>query len=152
MSAVRARVGRLAAALTVGLIAVAASACGSSSGPKASPAAAPKLAVATPTTVRKLNPSYDAGETVTITATGFEPKELIATVNVPLTFVNKTKRVQHVLFEHLHAADGQLLSSGAIAPGQHWSYTPDSWGSATYHSIDQPELRGQIQIQPPAEP
>jgi hypothetical protein len=123
-------------------------ACGSSGGAKA----ATTQVSTTPTTVHKTNPYYDSGSTVTITATGFRPKELIALVKVPLTFVNDTPGVEQVQFEHSRGPDGQLIRSAPIAPGGKWTYTPQNWESATYHSIERPALRGQIQIQPPANP
>ena len=139
-------------ATLVGVVALAlgAGACGSSGGAKASSTTA--RVSSTPTTQHKTNPYYDSGSTVTITATGFQPKELIATVKVPLTFVNDTASVEQVQFEHSRGPDGLLIRSAPIAPGGKWSYTPQTWESATYHSIERPALRGQIQIQPPAEP
>ena len=140
-------------ATVIGCIALTAmvGACTSASGAKnATPTSVrPKPTL---TTVRKPNPYYDSGSTVTITATGFQPKELVAPVKVPLTFVNHTTTVEQVQFEHSRGANGQLLRSTPIAPGAKWSYTPQTWESATYHSIERPALRGQIQIQPPAEP
>jgi hypothetical protein len=139
---------RLTTAIGAVALVAACGACGGSADAKASPT------TKSPTTTAKraLNPNYDAGATITITASGFQPKELVATVKVPLTFVNHTTTVQHVQFEHSRDAQGRLRASGPIAPGKSWSYTPDTWESATYHSVDQPALRGQIQIQPPAEP
>jgi hypothetical protein len=147
---------KLRIATVVGALALVAacSACGGSADAQGAPKTKARVTTttATTTTMKKVNPAYDSGDTVTITATGFEPKVLIADVKVPLTFVNTTSSVQHVQFEHSRDANGTLIASGAIAPGKSWSYTPQSWESATYHSIDQPTLRGQIQIQPPAEP
>ena len=142
---------RLATVIGCIALAVMAGACTSASGARtATPTSVrPKP---TPTTARKPNPYYDSGSTVTITPTGFQPQTLIATVKVPLTFVNATKTVEQVQFEHSRGPNGQLLRSTPIAPGAKWSYTPQTWESATYHSIEQPALRGQIQIQPPAEP
>ena len=128
---------------------VAAGACGSKGGANASPTTKP---VTSTTAKRALNPNYDSGETITITPTGFQPKELVAQTGLKLTFVNHTAIAQHVQFEHSRDAKGNLIASGAIPPGKSWSYTPENWESATYHSVDQPSLRGQIQIQPPAEP
>jgi hypothetical protein len=124
-----------------------AGACSSTADAKSSPPT-----VGTTPTTRAPNPYYDGGNTVTITASGFQPRELVASVNVPLVFVNHTKTVQRVQFEHSRDVDGQLLRSGPIPPGGSWSYTWRTWESATYHSIDRPAQRGQIQIQPPAEP
>jgi hypothetical protein len=134
------------------LLVVATSACGASAGARPTVAAHPTPTSSTPTTVHKLNPYYDAGNTILITATGFEPRVLIATAKVPVRFVNRTSTAQRVQFEHDHFADGQLVHSGSIAPGASWTYTFPSWESATYHSTIKPALRGQIQIQPPAEP
>jgi hypothetical protein len=143
----------LAALIGCAALAVATAACGSASGAANAKASTTTTQVkSTPTTVHKTNPYYDSGSTVTITPTGFQPKELIALVKVPLTFVNHTSTVEQVQFEHSRGADGQLIRSSPIPPGGHWSYTPQTWESATYHSIERPALRGQIQIQPPAEP
>jgi hypothetical protein len=136
------------AATTIGALALVA-ACGACGGSAAK--ASPPTQIA-PSTTAKPNPSYDSGATVIITATGFQPKELIAMVKVPLTFVNHTTTVARVQFEHSRDAAGRLRASGPIPPGGKWSYTPQTWESATYHSVGQPALRGQIQIQPPAEP
>src|SRR5262249_21687098 len=106
----------------------------------------------TTSTTRAVNAYYDAGSTVTITPRGFVPRELVAVVNVPIRFVNHTGVVQRVQFEHSRDSSGALRHSDAIAPGGSWSYTPTSWESATYHSVDRPAQRGQIQIQPPANP
>jgi hypothetical protein len=144
------RARRLTTAIGSVVLVVALGACSSSATAKA--ASTTKPTGTTPTTVKKLNPSYDSGDTVYITATGFQPKVLIAAVKVPLHFVNRTAVVQSVQFEHSRGADGQLLRTGPIAPGATWSYTPQTWESATYHSVDQPARRGQIQIQPPVEP
>jgi hypothetical protein len=141
------------ATIVIGCVALAviAGACTSASGAKnATPTTVrPKP---TPTTVRKPNPYYDSGSTVTITPTGFQPQTLIATVKVPLTFINDTTTVEQVQFEHSRGPDGKIIRSTPIAPGAKWSYTPQTWESATYHSIERPALRGQIQIQPPVEP
>ncbi|MDQ1534363.1 MAG: hypothetical protein QOF28_2124 [Actinomycetota bacterium] len=125
------------------------SACRSAADAKASPTSTSERA---PTTVKQLNPDYDSGDTVFITTTGFQPKVLIAAVKVPLHFVNHTKAVQRVQFEHSRSADGRLIATGPIPPGGTWSYTPQTWESATYHSVDRPATGGQIQIQPPADP
>jgi hypothetical protein len=140
-------------ATTIGMLALVAatSACGSGADAKGASTTA-TVAATTSTTAKKLNPDYDTGAAVTITKTGFQPKTLIAVTDVPLTFTNETTVVQTVQFEHSRGADGQLIRSAPIAPGKSWSYTPHNWESATYHSIEQPALRGQIQIQPPAEP
>jgi hypothetical protein len=127
---------------------VLAGACGSSAGAKATATTSPP----SPTTTRKENPYYDSGSTVTITSTAYQPKVLIAEVNVPLTFVNHTTVVQRVQFDHSRDASGQIRHSGAIAPGASWTFTPTNWESATYHSGTEPVLRGQIQIQPPVNP
>jgi hypothetical protein len=144
----------LATLAGVATLAVATSACGSGS---AGATAAPKTTTtvrpaSTPTPTHKTNPYYDSGSRVTITATGFQPKELVATVKVPLTFVNHTTSIEQVQFDHSRDPAGNIIRSAPIPPGGHWSYTPQTWESATYHSIEQPALRGQIQIQPPAEP
>jgi hypothetical protein len=133
---------------SVALVAVL-SACGK---PADAAKPSPTTKTPTPTTARKVNPYYDSGNTVTITATGFVPADLTSTANVPLRFVNHTKVAQRVQFEHSRGTDGQLIHSGSIPPGGAWSYTPSTWESATYHSVDQPTVRGHIQIQPPVEP
>ena len=140
-------IGGLVCAATLG-------ACGSSGGAKAAlvKAGSTTNPPAVTTTTRKPNPYYDSGNTVIITTTGFQPRELIARSDVPLHFVNHTATVQRVQFEHSRDASGRLIRSTAIAPGGTWSYTFTDWESATYHSIDQPALRGQVQIQPPTEP
>jgi hypothetical protein len=119
-------------------------ACSSASPQAARPSA--------PSTTRAVNAAYDSGDTVTITAKGFVPRELIALVNVPIHFVNHTSSTQRVQFEHSRDASGALRRSDAIPPGGEWSYTPTSWESATYHAVDRPTVRGQIQLQPPANP
>jgi hypothetical protein len=128
---------------------VATSACGSSAGAKAT---APTKPATTPTTLKKENKYYDSGNVVTITANAFEPRVLIATVKVPIHFLNHTKAVVKVQFDHSRDAAGQLIHSSPIPPGGSWSYTPQTWESATYHAVERHSLRGQIQIQPPAEP
>jgi hypothetical protein len=134
------------------VIVAAAGACASANGAGSAPASSTTRVSGAPTTRRKTNPYYDSGNAVTITATGFQPEELVALVKVRLTFVNDTKHVEQVQFEHSRGPDGQLRRSTPIQPGGRWSYTPQTWESATYHSIEQPTMRGQIQIQPPAEP
>ena len=149
----RSRARRLTTAIGAVALVAALGACSSSATAKTANAkTANAKAASTSTTVKKLNPYYDSGDTVYITATGFEPRVLIAAVKVPLHFVNHTAVVQRVQFEHSRGADDQLLRTGPIAPGGTWSYTPQTWESATYHSVDRPALRGQIQIQPPVEP
>ena len=137
----------IARLLLVAMLVALAAACGGKAGAQSDPST-----TAAPTTTRTANPYYDSGSTVTITAQGFEPRELVAEVNVPIRFVNRTTTVQRVQFDTSRDAAGNLRASGAIAPGASWSYTPTSWESATYHSLTTPPQKGQIQIQPPANP
>jgi hypothetical protein len=143
---------RVATLIGVFAFIAASSACGRATPTNTSASTDVPRSITTPITQPKVNPYYDSGSTVTITQTGFQPRELIADVKVPLTFVNHTKIVQQVQFEHSRGVNGQLIHSDQIPPGGTWSYTPQTWESATYHSIEQPAMRGQIQIQPPAEP
>jgi hypothetical protein len=144
---------RQSAALAAAVVIVAAAAaCASANGAGSAPASSTTRVSAVPSPQRKTNPYYDSGNTVTITGTGFRPEVLVALVKVRLTFVNDTTHVEQVQFEHSRGPDGQLRRSTPIQPGGRWSYTPQTWESATYHSIERPAMRGQIQIQPPAEP
>lgn len=120
---------RLAAAAVVIVVAQLASAC-----------------TAAPEPARPLDPEFDAGQRVEITATGAVPRQLVAIVDTPITWENTTDGPQTVTF------DNGTVSSGPIPPGGSWSHTPDASVSIAYHTTAAPDQQAVVQVEPEEPP
>lgn len=100
---------------------------------------------AAPEPARPLDPEFDAGQRVEITATGAVPRQLVAIVDTPITWENTTDAPQTVTF------DNGTVDSGPIPPGGSWSHTPDASVSIAYHTTAAPQQQAAVQVEP-AEP
>jgi hypothetical protein len=98
-------------------------------------------------TDRPVNPDFDYGQEVEITAGGFVPRELIAAVDFPVTWKNSSGHTQAIHFDNNGGID-----SGPIPSGGAWSYTPHVTVSIVYHSTVDSDLHGGVQVQPLTEP
>ncbi len=86
-------------------------------------------------------PDFDAGHTVHITAVGIQPKALTSLCCDPVVFKNETRSPVTVVFNI------SKISSGAIAPGATWSWTPPNPESVLYHLASDPKTFFQIQVE-----
>ena len=117
------------------VLALAAAAC-TSPGPTLEPART------SPAPARSIDPNFDWGQRISITAHGFVPKELVAKVDRPITWVNRTSHSQRIVFSN---AAGH---SGPIAPGKTYSYTSKATVSIAYRSAGGRPMTGGIQVEP----
>jgi len=92
------------------------------------------------------DPNFDYGHTILITDNGFEPHWLVSLCCAAITWKNMTQSAVSVRFDH------QLVASGAIAPGGTFSWKPHNVQSVTYHAVEHPSWRGNIQVNQSVEP
>lgn len=112
------------------------SGCGGSA--TAGEGAAPTAAAAS----RTLDPNFDTGQSISISASGFAPAWLVAVVNERIVWTNDTPSAVEVVF------DSGAERSGPIAPGTTFAYTPTAEVSIAYHVQGDPKLQGVIQVEP----
>ena len=86
------------------------------------------------------DPYFDYGFTVQITAQSFRPQTLVAPCCQPITWRNLTTTTVTILFDALQ------VSSGPIAPGGTFVFTPKNVESIAYHSVDHPSINGLVQV------
>ena len=87
-----------------------------------------------PTTI---DPNFDNGQTVLITANSVRPLWLVSLVGKPIVFRNTTNSVKRVVFDH------EPVRSGPIPPGGVFRYTPTLPLSLTYHVGP---VQGKVQV------
>jgi hypothetical protein len=91
------------------------------------------------------NPAFDQGHTVHLTAAGVLPQSLVLfCCDRPVTFKNETSGTVSIVL------DISKVSSGPIAPGATWQWTPPNPESITFHYGEAPTTRGHIQIESPS--
>ena len=95
-----------------------------------------------------LNPAYDRGQAVAITASGFQPATLVAAMLSPITWTNSTTAPVELVFDNYTDNQGKAVASPPIAPGSTWSFTPDSSASVVYHERSTPTMIGRLQVLP----
>lgn len=88
-------------------------------------------------------PAFDVGHTVHITAKGIEPQALASMCCNPVAFKNETGARVAVIF------NVSKVTSGPIAPGASWAWTPPHAESVIYHLVSDPKRTGQIQVESP---
>lgn len=91
---------------------------------------------------RPLDPDFDAGQRVEITADGARPRQLVAVVDTAITWVNTTGQPVTVTF------DNGTVDSGPIPPQGTWEHTPDASVSIAYHTTAAPEQQAAVQVEP----
>ena len=84
-----------------------------------------------------IDPNFDNGQTVLITAGSVRPLWLVSLVGKPIVFRNTTGSVKRVVFDH------EPVRSGPIPPGGVWRYTPKLPLSLTYHVGS---VQGKVQV------
>lgn len=124
---------RLLGACAVAAVALLAPACGSGG---ASGGGAPI------STAHRTDPNFDFGQTVTITTSGFRPRQIVTLLGRPVQWRNSSGVTQSVVFDHFPQR------SGPIPPGGTWTFTPRNEISITYHSGTRPELHGAVEVTP----
>lgn len=107
--------------------------------PGATPSATPDPLFAKEAT--NPDPNYDTGFTIQITTSGFRPAWLIAPCCAAITWKNMTNAPVTVAFDHVAGGSGQ-----AIAPGAEYVFVPQNVESITYHSGQNPTVKGRIQV------
>ena len=87
------------------------------------------------------DPNYDTGFTVQITNSGFRPAWLIAPCCEAVTWKNMTSAPVTVAFDHVVGGSGQ-----PVPPGGEYVFAPQNVESITYHSAENPALKGRVQV------
>jgi hypothetical protein len=85
--------------------------------------------------------NYQVGQQIFITDAGPRPRELVAIVQVPISFTNTTRRPVTLRF----VAGGHQI--GPIAPGGRATYTPQGTLSIAYSVVERPQMTGTIQVE-----
>jgi hypothetical protein len=91
---------------------------------------------------RAIDPHFQAGDTILITAGGFHPQILVFPLGGDVTFRNVTAATHEVRFLH-----GDV-DSGPIAPGHAWRFHPDLAVAYAYFDATHPGFRAFIQAEP----
>ena len=107
----------------------------------------PSLAPLPRDSTRPVDPNFDRGQSVEITASTVIPKQLIAAAGFPVVWINHSGRTQDIHFDNVENVD-----SGPIPPGGTWSYVTNVTISIVYHSTVDPGIKGAVQMQPLGEP
>lgn len=113
----------LAAALAAGCAGSASGSTVGSGAPSSAPAA--------------IDPNFDNGQTVLITAGSVRPLWLVSLVGKTIVFRNTTGSVKRVVFDH------EPVRSGPIPPGGAFRYTPQLPLSLTYRVGP---VQGKVQV------
>lgn len=79
---------------------------------------------------------------IAILSTRFLPSTVTIRVGETVTWVNRDTRT------HGPVADNSAFSSGALSPGQRFSWTPSRAGTYPYADFLDPSLRGTIVVRP----
>ena len=98
-----------------------------------------------PPPLKSIDASFDFGQDVIITPTGFRPAWLVSLVGKQITWWNESGHPQRVVFDH------QGIRSTVIAPGAAWRYTPPTALSLSYHAGIGPAHAGKVQVTPSAQ-
>lgn len=96
----------------------------------------------TPTSSRSLDPNFDTGQSISISADAFAPAWLVAVVGREIVWTNDGSVPVEVVF------DSGGVSSGPIEPGATFAYTPTAEVSIAYHAKGDPKMKGVIQVEP----
>jgi hypothetical protein len=119
----------------------------SAAGPSGNPATSPTPPF-TPSEAREAanpDPNFDYGFTVQVTGDGFHPRWLVAICCRPIIWKNTTDATVTVVFDHLG------VTSGPIAPGTIWLFTPKNVQSISYHSGADASIHAVLQVNQPIE-
>jgi plastocyanin len=107
-----------------------------------------KVAATSPTTPTSssptspaIDPNFGYGNTILMTDTGFQPKNLLANPGMTITWKNQTDHVWTVIFDH------QNVHSKAIPAGGTFTWTSPTPLSVTYHDGDHAAFTGAITLQ-----
>lgn len=92
------------------------------------------------------DPAYDTGFWIQITTTGFKPAWLVAPCCQAITWKNLTSQPVTVVFDHVLGG-----SQTPIPPGGTYIFAPLNVESITYHSGQNPSLKGRISVNQLAE-
>jgi hypothetical protein len=102
--------------------------------------AGPSLGGSPPTpAAHTIDPNFDTGQTVLLTAHGVRPKWLVSFLKKPVVFRNTSSTTKRVVFDHM------AVDSGPIAPGGVFVFRPKLPASLTYHVGS---VRGNLQVSP----
>jgi plastocyanin len=92
-------------------------------------------------TVRPIDPFFDFGDTILMTDTGFQPKNLLTNPGLTVTWKNQTDHAWTVDFDH------QDVHSKTIPAGGTFTWTSPTPISVTYHDGEHPAFHGSITVQ-----
>jgi plastocyanin len=76
---------------------------------------------------------------VRILEDSFSPNQLTVSIGASITFVNLSSQTHTLVSDN-----GQSLASPAILPSSSYYYKKDTVGVITYHSVENPNMRGTI--------
>jgi hypothetical protein len=103
-------------------------------------ASAPDPAISEAATAQ---PGFDVGQTVHLTVKGIQPTQLVTSCCRAVIFKNESNGPMSIVFNR------SKLSSGPIAPGATWLWTPPNPESVIYHLGEDPTQQGSIQVESP---
>ena len=86
------------------------------------------------------NTTVSAGNTISITSSGFSPASLQVNINATVTWVNNDNIV------HTVTANDGSFDSGDIPPGSRYSHSFTSTGTYNYHCLYHTAMTGTIVV------
>lgn len=107
--------------------------------PGATPSATPSTAF--PKEAAHPDPNFDIGDTVVITASGFQPATLVTPCCGAVTWKNLTNAPVTVAFNAVAGGSGTPVPPGGI-----YVFVPQNVESIAYHEGENPALKGVVQV------
>jgi hypothetical protein len=92
--------------------------------------------------------AIDFGQETSLTDTGFVPATLVAIVDNDVTIRNDSSQPREIAFRNRAVGPDEVRSTGVLAPGDGFTFRPDTLGSYTFEVTEDPTLRGAIQVDP----
>ena len=83
-----------------------------------------------------------------MTETGFAPATLVAIVDNDVTIRNDSSQPRAIRFRNRAVGPDEVRTTGVLAPGDGFTFRPDTLGSYTFEVADDPTIRGAIQVDP----
>jgi hypothetical protein len=137
----------LAAALLVALLLLAG--CGGGSDGEDDAEAGPTTTEETlPPDTAPDTAAIDFGQETALTDDGFVPATLVAIVDHDVTIRNASSQPREVVFRNRSVGPDEARTTGVLAPGDGFTFRPDTLGSYTFELAGDPSIRGAIQVDP----
>jgi hypothetical protein len=129
-------------AALLGLMVVVAGCGGNGAASGTDAGASSQAAAVTSPQTAAIDPNFDLGQTVLITAAAPRPLWLVVRLGKPIEFRNVGTRPVTIVLDH------QAVRSKPIAPGASFWYTPSLPISITYHVAGRASSHGAVQVTP----